>query len=457
MEIFDDPLRAAIYYTGMLLRQLCIVTTLAFVVFRLRALRRAVTDENPRWFHRLLLIILLSAVAVIDDRMGTVFDVDTGRPVERTDFFKPLERGQAILDLRDLVVIFGGLAGGVWIGLGAGLIAGINRYLLGSHVGLAAAVGTVVLGLFGAILHHGFPKLSRLPLQAMAVGAGATLIQRLIIYWLTEPVAGADFVWQLTLIILLPKLATNVFGCGLFAFILRTVENDRQVLRAKETARRAAQQELSARRIEILALRAQIEPHFLHNTLTNIQALTYSDPIRARVSIGELAQYFRETRAFVKAELISLKDELGHTLKYLGFWKSRFGENFQYPEDLLQTLEPPLLAWGIPPFSVQVLAENACNHGFRPSQPFELSLAVRDSGDRLTITVADDGCGIPANKLPKLGKGKVGSVGDGTGTALFHLSEMLHLTLGPEAELRIASEEGKGTTATLTLPKRRTT
>lgn len=451
-----DSLSWGLPYAASMLRQLCVVTTLALVAFRLPWLGRAIDGRSRGIAGRVLLIILFSAVAIVDDRTGLVIETRSGRPVEH---LADLRTQDAIIDLRDMIATAAGLCGGAWIGLGVGLLTGIHRWLLGSFVGTAAGLATVVLALFGAALHHAFPGVARNPWRAAAVGVAATLIQRVVILAASAPFADA---WQLTLIIFLPKLTTNVAGCSLFALILRTVENDRQALAAKAAAARVAEAELASmatraelyretmlrQEAEIRALQAQVEPHFLFNTLNSIKALIREHPDQARACLVKLGLFFRESLAFSGTHLITLEQETAHLRKYLEFQKLRFGSDLIYEEDI----DPKLLDITIPPRTLLTLAENALIHGRRGYiAPFRIRVHASQSTTGTDICLTDNGVGVPPDRLEQLGWTPVPSL-RGTGTGLFRCREILKRACGDGARLEFVSSVGQGFTVRLTLP-----
>jgi len=444
-----DMLWAGVDITGSLVQQLHVFITFAFVVLYMTRLGEALTDENSRWTQKhLWLLFFLSVATAVWGCLGTAFNVTTGQPEDRnfSDMLKPLESSQGILNIRDMIAMAAGFVGGIGFGLITGTVAALVRLALGgvNELALASAFAALLLGLLGGLLHNKSTPSQYLPLMAMLAGLLATVIQRIILLLALTPLFGKDYAWRLTFIVLFPKLFANVFGIGLITLILGMVKKRQQ----------EAKKELSYRRIQILALRAQVEPHFLRGTLNHIRAIIRPYPEQARSQLKNLAEYFQKTHPLVKRELITLREELDHTLKYLSFWQSRHKDMFNYPQDLLDTLEPSLLAFGVPPFSVHVLAENARTHGFASNKPFKLDITVRDGGDFFDIILADNGRGIPKDKLEDIGRRSVEST-TGTGTALCNLQEMLHLTLGQGARLNIASIVGKGTIVTLTLPKRK--
>jgi len=198
-------------------------------------------------------------------------------------------------------------------------------------------------------------------------------------------------------------------------------------------------------RMELKALQSQINPHFLFNTINTIASLIRTDPPRARELLREFAIFYRRTLEN-SDELIPLSQELDYLRRYLAFERARFGEDrIRFVEDV----PPELLTLLLPAFVIQPLVENAVQHGIRPAGPLHITLAAhREEGDRVCLTVADDGRGIPASDLPHV---LDAGFGRGLGIALKNVDDRLKGHFGPDSGIAVQSVEGQGTTVTLTL------
>ena len=160
------------------------------------------------------------------------------------------------------------------------------------------------------------------------------------------------------------------------------------VLLGVDATRRAEQHsmELSilAREAELRALRAQVHPHFLFNSLNSISALVTLDPMRAREMCILLAEFFRSTLALGEKAVVTLEDELAVARTYLAIEGLRFGARLSVEENVDEAAR----ACKLPPLLLQPLVENAIRHGIatRPDGGV-LRIEARTDGQRMRISV----------------------------------------------------------------------
>ncbi len=200
-------------------------------------------------------------------------------------------------------------------------------------------------------------------------------------------------------------------------------------------------------REELRALRAEISPHFVFNTLHSVAAVVGRDPERARRLLTDFAEFLRHALRS-HGEFCTLEEELWYVEQYLAIERARLGSRLRaqvdVPGDLLGELVPVL--------TVQPLVENAVVHGVEPktgSGTVRVQAGVR--GDDLVLVVEDDGVGIPEGRLQVVTERGVGS---GLGIGLFNVQRRLRAIYGEAAGLRVESEEGRGTRVTVWLPRR---
>lgn len=204
------------------------------------------------------------------------------------------------------------------------------------------------------------------------------------------------------------------------------------------------QTELAAR-MELKALQAQINPHFLFNTINTIASVTRTDPAKARTMLREFATYYRRMLEN-SDDLIALSKEIEQTERYLMFQKARFGEEAIV---LSVEVEPGLEQIKMPSFMLQPLVENAVGHGRRDDgSPLHITIKAYHASESVIISVADDGVGIEPERLENLID--AGSE-TGMGIALKNVDARLKAFFGAISGLYIDSDYGKGTTVYLNL------
>src|SRR5581483_9895805 len=172
-----------------------------------------------------------------------------------------------------------------------------------------------------------------------------------------------------------------LFGTGVFGYLLSVASY--YVMMALETSRQAERREAEARLLageaELRALKAQINPHFLYNSLNSISALTSVDPARARNMCILLSDFLRSTLGMGEKQSIPLGEEFELLRRYLAIEKVRFGARLEMEESVAEEcLEQP-----VPPLLLQPLVENAVVHGIaNVVENGTLRLAVARNGNR---------------------------------------------------------------------------
>jgi two-component system sensor histidine kinase AlgZ len=152
-----------------------------------------------------------------------------------------------------------------------------------------------------------------------------------------------------------------LFTAGVLLFLLSLAVHYALVAidDAREAERRQLQAEVSAREAQLRALRAQLDPHFLYNSLNSINALTTTDPGGARRMCIMLGDFLRQTMAVGSRSSISLADELALADQFLGIEQVRFGSRLRVE----RSADESAAACQVPPLVLQPLVENAVTHG----------------------------------------------------------------------------------------------
>jgi len=200
-----------------------------------------------------------------------------------------------------------------------------------------------------------------------------------------------------------------------------------------------------ATQMELKALQAQINPHFLFNTINTIAAFIRTDPTEARRLLRQFGTFYRRTLEEAD-DLITLDRELEFVRTYVELEQARFGERLDVAEDVAEDA----YTCALPAFMVQPLVENAVGHGMRPDgETLHVTVSARVSGGSLAVIVADDGVGISADRLPNVFEP---GFGKGLGIALRNIRDRLTGYFGPDSRLLIHSTEDVGTTVEMVIP-----
>jgi signal transduction histidine kinase len=212
-------------------------------------------------------------------------------------------------------------------------------------------------------------------------------------------------------------LSVVTFGAAIWAFFLY-FSHSRGIREQLERERRRAAEALQAETAARLALlQAQIEPHFLFNTLANIHSLIAEDPDTASLILEELNAYLRTSLRRTRQPTATLGEEVELIERLLAIAGARLGRRLEYrvsvPEELRSLDLPPLL--------LQPLVENAVRHGIEPAvQGGTIHVDARKVGDSLELTVADTGVGLNEEAPPGLGlaniRARLASLYRGRGT-----------------------------------------
>jgi len=206
------------------------------------------------------------------------------------------------------------------------------------------------------------------------------------------------------------------------------------------TRHRRIAAEHQAAEAQLRLLQAQMEPHFLFNTLANVVSLMEADTPRAKAMLESFTDYLRASLLSLRAPEHSLGDELDLIEAYLRVVKVRMDDRLRYRIDVAAELR----VQRVPALSLQPLVENAVVHGLEPSiAGGEVVLSAWLEAGRLVIRVGDDGIGLD---------GAHHSARAGNGTALNNIRARLQQRHGERAQLQIERAAPHGVLATLTLP-----
>ncbi|MEK4298586.1 LytS/YhcK type 5TM receptor domain-containing protein [Oceanobacillus sp. FSL W8-0428] len=213
---------------------------------------------------------------------------------------------------------------------------------------------------------------------------------------------------------------------------------------------KAERLELHTRDAELSNLQAQINPHFLFNTLHMIAALFRKDPEKARHITVQLAQFMRFNLKLVSTQLVPLEKETEHVKAYIEIIQTRFTSRLQIyflqPEGISHLL--------IPPSSIQPLVENSVRHGLEHvSEEGRIDVRMERFDERIKISVQDNGQGFPDHILQQAGETVLAEKQHG-GTGLYNVNQRLINLLGKEARLHVRNLSEGGSEVYFTIPYR---
>lgn len=193
--------------------------------------------------------------------------------------------------------------------------------------------------------------------------------------------------------------------------------------------------------LRLLVLQAQLEPHFLFNTLASLRAALREDVAQAESLVDALVRHLRAVLPVMRSDAgtSTLADQLAICDSYLQLMAIRLDGRLAYSVDVPDSL----LDAGIPPLMLITLVENAVKHGIEPKiggglVRIEAECVTRPSGRSLLVRVLDDGVGLPT--------------GPGGGLGLRNIREQLALNYGEHAALSICGRTEGGTIASILLP-----
>ena len=214
-------------------------------------------------------------------------------------------------------------------------------------------------------------------------------------------------------------------------------------LRLREAAQRAARHEAEAERerlarqgvqAELKLLQAQVEPHFLFNTLANVRYLVQSGSPEAIAMLDHLIHYLRTALPEIRSDASTLGREADLARAYLEIMRLRMGGALEFsievPEELAQAPFPPLM--------VMTLVENAIKHGIAPAGSGRVDVRAARRDERIRVEVSDDGDGLR------------GAIGQGVGLA--NVRERLRALYGEQGRLDLAQREPRGARAAIEVP-----
>ena len=267
----------------------------------------------------------------------------------------------------------------------------------------------------------------------MAIGGGAVAGMQIGVF-LVHHILGVELSWPLEGLLRTLVMAMLFSSGAFYFFISRSRLKKRGEMIEEEKARRV-EVEKEALEAKLRMLQAQIEPHFLFNTLSNVVSLIDTDPSRGKAMLLDLTKYLRTSLSRTLPEKTTLAQELDMIASYLNIQKIRMGERLNFkidvPDALLSKVFPPML--------LQPLVENAVKHGLEPKIEGG-DIFIRGASDQqgLRLEVTDTGLGFS-------------SVNAG-GVGMANVHDRLALLFGDRAKLVIEENAPSGVKVIIEVP-----
>lgn len=334
-------------------------------------------------------------------------------------------RGPILIDLCFTIIIWAGIAAFL-------MVTGLRK----PHVGTFIVCECIGISLFAArrILFFLFKPHRTMPLLFTLMGALAIGLPAgyqaagLIFRQVFSSVVKSNPLQMIVFFTVYAAAATFVF------YSKYRLEASRELAQQEKIKRLSVEKEAVEGRLRLL--QAQIEPHFLFNTLSNILSLIDTDPGKGKSMLGNLIQYLRTSLSRTSPAVTTLGQEVDIIKAYLDIQKIRMSERLDY------TFEVPeqLLRYPLPPMLLQPLVENAVKHGVEPMiEGGEIAIRASLNSEAMRVEISDTGKGFSPSHEPGIGIGNV--------------KERIKLLYGERGCLTLKENESHGVTAIVELPK----
>ncbi|MBQ7657627.1 MAG: sensor histidine kinase, partial [Butyrivibrio sp.] len=246
------------------------------------------------------------------------------------------------------------------------------------------------------------------------------------------------------------KVSGGIFAFIAVAIIVVSIVGPLWITRPIEEQVTREQKQL--RKAEFELLQAQINPHFLYNTLDAIVWSAEAGNQKQVVKmVGSLSEFFRSSLNKGK-ELVRVREELSHARSYLEIQQIRYQDILSYEIDVPEEL----FEYEIPKITVQPIVENALYHGIKNRRGGgKITITGQESESDYRLIVTDDGMGMDSERLNEITRGLSDKAPeDAKIYGLYNVNERIRLFYGEEYGISIESEYDRGTTVTIRLPKK---
>ena len=431
--MFQEPryLSAEQFLLTTLIVKLAVMAVLATMLARYRRFRHILIFERRGWLDRLVFTLAL-AVPLMAGVTSRVL----------------LNYRAADLTLEG--AFLAGLIAGPYTGGLVGFLVGVPALLAGEYGAMPFAIGCGFAGgglrelcpkeaiwqftpfVFVDLPRHLWQTLRKLesswPLILLAAPVALEMVRLTV---------GAR--WGVHRLFYLDSPSLPMNGLVILSTVL-AVATPIKIWNSARIEHRLQEQETLLLAAKIEALKSQINPHFLFNTLTSISSLIRSQPDTARMLIIKLSALLRRLMRSHE-HFVSLREELESVDEYLDIEVVRFGQTLRVHKEIA----PDTMDLVVPSMILQPLVENAIKHGLaRKIGPGSITIRATRAGGRAVVEVNDDGMGFLLERLDQ-------PMSSGIGLA--NVRERLRVIYGASGQLTLASEPGKGTCARIEIPE----
>jgi two-component system LytT family sensor kinase len=431
--VFQEPryLSAEQFLLTTLIVKLAVMAVLATMLARYRRFRHILIFERRGWLDRLVFTLAL-AVPLMAGVTSRVL----------------LNYRAADLTLEG--AFLAGLIAGPYTGGLVGVLVGVPALLAGEYGAMPFAVGCGFAGgglrelcpkeaiwQFSPFVFVDLPRHLWQMLRKLETSWPLLLLAAPVALEMVRLTVGTR--WGVHRLFYLDSPSLPMNALVILATVL-AVATPIKIWNSARIEHRLQEQETLLLAAKIEALKSQINPHFLFNTLTSISSLIRSEPDTARMLIIKLSALLRRLMRSHE-HFVSLREELESVDEYLGIEVVRFGATLRVHKEIADDA----LDLVVPSMILQPLVENAIKHGLaRKIGPGSLTLRATRSGGRAVIEVEDDGMGFLMERLDQ-------PMSSGIGLA--NVRERLRVIYGASCQLALASEPGKGTRARIEIPE----
>jgi sensor histidine kinase YesM len=241
--------------------------------------------------------------------------------------------------------------------------------------------------------------------------------------------------WKKTFLKTIGLLLVLVASISYFFHSKKHLQISKEIIQQERINRLSSEKETLEANLRLL--QAQIEPHFLFNTLSNVLSLIDTDPVRGKSMLSDLIHYLRTSLSRTLPVITTLDQEMNIIEAYLNIQKVRMGERLRFTIELPDALrEHPL-----PPMLLQPLVDNAVKHGLEPAiEGGEITIKVMEEDDLIRVEVQDTGNGFSSY--------------DTAGVGITNVRERIKLLYGDKGRLILEANVPHGVKAIIEVPKR---